>query len=154
MNDREQTMPLRNRIGLAIGADAYAAYVELHASSRWLALESRGARPQRLLYASTGTKDPKLPPTLYVEGLASPRTVNTIPEATLQAVHAQGRFTAVLPPDGGALRAALAEARAAGVDFAASAAKLQKDGAVAFEKSWADLLADIRRKSGALARSA
>ncbi len=142
---------LRNRIGLAIGADAYAAYVALHSSERWLALEAKGARPQRLLYASTGTKDPKLPPTLYVEGLASPVTVNTIPEATLQAFHAAGRVTAVLPPDGGPLRAALAEARAAGIDLAATAAALQEQGAKAFEQSWGDLLRDIRSKAGVLA---
>jgi transaldolase len=142
---------LRNRIGLAIGADAYAAYVELHSSPRWLALQAKGARPQRLLYASTGTKDPKLPPSLYVEGLASPITVNTIPEATLQAFHASGRVTAVLPPDGGPQRAALAEARAAGIDLAATAATLQEQGAKAFVQSWNDLLADIRTKSGALA---
>ena len=142
---------LRNRVGLAIGADAYAAYVALHSQPRWLALAARGARPQRLLYASTGTKDPKLPASMYVEGLASPITVNTVPEATLQAFHASGRVGAVLPPDGGPLRAALAEARAAGIDFPATAAALQKQGAEAFEKSWADLLADIRSKSGALA---
>lgn len=142
---------LRNRIGLAIGADAYAAYVALHSSPRWLALEAKGARPQRLLYASTGTKDPKLPPTLYVEGLASPITVNTIPEATLQAFHVGGRVTGVLPPDGGPRRAALAEARAAGIDLAATAAALQEQGAKAFEQSWADLLRDIRSKAGVLA---
>jgi len=142
---------LKNRVGLAIGADAYAAYVELHSSARWLALQAKGARPQRLLYASTGTKDPKLPPSLYVAGLASPITVNTVPEATLQAFHAEGAVTAVLPPDGGPLRAALAEAKAAGIDLAGTAAALQKQGAEAFEKSWADMLADIRSKSGALA---
>jgi transaldolase len=125
--------------------------VELHSSARWLALQSKGARPQRLLYASTGTKDPKLPPSLYVAGLASPITVNTVPEATLQAFHADGAVTAVLPPDGGPLRAALAEAKAAGIDLAGTAAALQKQGAEAFEKSWADMLADIRSKSGALA---
>ena len=142
---------LKNRVGLAIGADAYAAYVELHASDRWLRLESMGARPQRLLYASTGTKDPVLPPALYVEGLASPRTVNTVPEGTLQAFHASGRVTAVLPPDGGPLRAALADARAAGVDLAATASELQEQGAKAFVQSWHALLADLRTKGGALA---
>jgi transaldolase len=142
---------LRNRVGLAIGADAYAAYVELCSSPRWLALQAKGARPQRLLYASTGTKDPKLPPSLYVEGLASPTTVNTVPEATLQAFHGSGRVTAVLPPDGGPLRAALAEARAAGIDLAGTAAALQEQGAKAFVQSWHDLLKDIRAKSGALA---
>jgi len=142
---------LRNRVGLAIGADAYAAYVELCSSPRWLALQAKGARPQRLLYASTGTKDPKLPPSLYVEGLASATTVNTVPEATLQAFHASGRVTAVLPPDGGPLRAALGAARAAGIDLAGTAAALQDQGAKAFVQSWNDLLKDIRAKSGALA---
>jgi transaldolase len=140
---------LRNRVGLAIGADAYAAYVELHSSARWLALQAKGARPQRLLYASTGTKDPKLPASLYVEGLASPITVNTVPEATLQAFHAGGRVTAVLPPDGGPLRAALAEARSAGIDLPGTAAALQEQGAKAFVQSWNDLLKDIRTKIGA-----
>jgi transaldolase len=149
--DAKLPAELRNRVGLAIGADAYAAYVELCSSPRWLALQAKGARPQRLLYASTGTKDPKLPPSLYVEGLASATTVNTVPEATLQAFHASGRVTAVLPPDGGPLRAALAEARAAGIDLAGTAAALQEQGAKAFVQSWNDLLKDIRAKSGALA---
>ncbi|MFO0963499.1 MAG: transaldolase [Phycisphaerales bacterium] len=142
---------LKARTGLAVGADAYAAYTALYSGERWLRLEERGARPQRLLFASTGTKDPALAPAYYVEGLAAPRTVNTMPEATLQALHAGGRIAGVLPPDGGPARAALARIRAAGVDLAATAATLQKQGAEAFEKSWHDLLADIRTKSGALA---
>ncbi|MFM8639590.1 MAG: transaldolase [Planctomycetota bacterium] len=149
--DAKLPAELKNRVGLAIGADAYAAYVDLCSSPRWLALQAKGARPQRLLYASTGTKDPKLPASLYVEGLASPITVNTVPEATLQAFHASGRVSAVLPPDGGPLRAALAAARAAGIDLAGTAAALQEQGAKAFVQSWNDLLKDIRAKSGALA---
>ncbi len=143
--------PLKNRIGLGIGADAYAAYVALHSGARWLRLQEKGARPQRLLYASTSTKDPALPATLYVEGLASPITVNTMPESTLQALHAGGRIGALLPPDGGPARAALAAATAAGIDLPATAALLQKQGAESFEKSWHDLLGDIGKKSGALA---
>jgi transaldolase len=149
--DAKLPQALRNRVGLAIGADAYAAYVELCSSPRWLALQAKGARPQRLLFASTGTKDPALPPSLYVEGLAAANTVNTVPEATLKAFHASGRVTAVLPPDGGPLRAALAEAHAAGIDLAGTAAALQEQGAKAFVQSWNDLLKDIRAKSGALA---
>jgi transaldolase len=149
--DAKLPQALRNRVGLAIGADAHAAYVELCSSPRWLALQAKGARPQRLLFASTGTKDPALPPSLYVEGLAAANTVNTVPEATLKAFHASGRVTAVLPPDGGPLRAALAEAHAAGIDLAGTAAALQEQGAKAFVQSWNDLLKDIRAKSGALA---
>jgi transaldolase len=142
---------LRNRIGLGIGADCYAAYVAMHASPRWLALQGKGARPQRLLFASTSTKDPALPATLYAAGLAAPRTVDTMPEATLRAIHAGPPVTAVLPTDGGPLRAALAEARAAGIDLEAAAAELQSQGAKSFVQSWNDLLKDIRAKSGALA---
>jgi transaldolase len=149
--DAKLPQALRNRVGLAIGADAYAAYVELCSSPRWLALQAKGARPQRLLFASTGTKDPALPPSLYVEGLAAANTVNTVPEATLKAFHASGRVTAVLPPDGGPLRAALADTHAAGIDLAGTAAALQEQGAKAFVQSWNDLLKDIRAKSGALA---
>jgi transaldolase len=149
--DAKLPQALRNRVGLAIGADAYAAYVELCSSPRWLALQAKGARPQRLLFASTGTKDPALPPSLYVEGLAAANTVNTVPEATLKAFHASGRVTAVLPPDGGPLRAALADTHAAGIDLAGTAAALQDQGAKAFVQSWNDLLKDIRAKSGALA---
>jgi transaldolase len=148
--DAKLPQALRNRVGLAIGADAYAAYVELCSSPRWLALQAKGARPQRLLFASTGTKDPALPPSLYVEGLAAANTVNTVPEATLKAFHASGRVTAVLPPDGGPLRAALADTHA-GIDLAGTAAALQEQGAKAFVQSWNDLLKDIRAKSGALA---
>ena len=149
--DAKLPQALRNRVGLAIGADAHAAYVELCSSPRWLALQAKGARPQRLLFASTGTKDPALPPSLYVEGLAAANTVNTVPEATLKAFHASGRVTAVLPPDGGPLRAALDAAYAAGIDLAGTAAALQEQGAKAFVQSWNDLLKDIRAKSGALA---
>jgi transaldolase len=149
--DAKLPQALRNRVGLAIGADAHAAYVELCSSPRWLALQAKGARPQRLLFASTGTKDPALPPSLYVEGLAAANTVNTVPEATLKAFHASGRVTAVLPPDGGPLRAALADTHAAGIDLAGTAAALQEQGAKAFVQSWNDLLKDIRAKSGALA---
>lgn len=144
---------LKNRIGLGIGADCYAEFVSLHASERWLALEAQGARPQRLLFASTSTKDPSLPATLYAAGLAAPRTVDTMPEATLKALHAGGTIAGVLPPDGGPMRHALAEARAAGIDLEATALQLQEQGAKSFEQSWHDLLADIRRKSGALAAS-
>ena len=142
---------LKNRIGLGIGADCYAEYVKLHATDRWLALEGKGARPQRLLFASTSTKDPALPATLYAAGLAAPRTVDTMPEATLKAVHAGAPVTAVLPLDGGPMRAALAEALAAGIDLDAAAAQLQEQGAKSFEQSWNDLLKDIAAKSGALA---
>jgi len=123
---------LHNRLGIAIAMRTYKAYRDLLASPRWLALAEAGAKPQRLLWASTGTKDPAARDTLYVEALAAPDTVNTIPEKTLLAFAEHGRVGAVLPIDGGYAEAVIEEFRREGVDIDALAARLQREGAEAF----------------------
>lgn len=142
---------LRNRLGIAIGARTYRAYRELLASPRWRKLTSIGAYPQRLLWASTGTKDPKASDTLYIEALAAPDTINTIPEKTLLAFAEHGEFKEVMAEDGGDAEALLARFAQAGIDVDALAAQLQRDGAQAFVKSWNELLQRIADKSKALA---
>jgi len=142
---------LRNRLGLAIGFRAYRAYRELLDSQRMQRLMNEGARPQRLLWASTGTKDPEASDVLYVEGFASPFTVNTMPEPTLHAFADHGEVGDPVPADGGDCEEVLAEFAAAGVDVDALAARLQEEGKVAFVKSWNDMLDSIESKRGALA---
>ncbi len=140
-----------NRLGIAIAMRTYKAYRDLLASPRWHRLAQAGARPQRLLWASTGTKDPAAPDTLYVQALAAPDTINTIPEKTLQAFANHGKVGAVLPADGGYAEAVLEEFRREGVDDEALAARLQREGAEAFAASWQALLARIHEKSTSLA---
>ncbi|KAA0234322.1 MAG: Transaldolase [Acidimicrobiales bacterium] len=142
---------LRDRLGLAVGADAYRAYRRLLDSPRWQRLEGLGARPQRLLFASTSTKDPQASDTLYVTGLAAPLTVNTMPDATLEAFHDHGRLEGVLSADGGGCDEVLAAFGEAGVDVGALAAKLQADGAAAFVSSWDDLISRMTAQSEAVA---
>ncbi|MEO8755592.1 MAG: transaldolase, partial [Casimicrobiaceae bacterium] len=138
---------LRNRLGIAVAMRTYKAYRELLASPRWLKLAKAGARPQRLLWASTGTKDPAAPDTLYVEALAAPGTVDTIPEKTLQAFADHGKAGDGLPADGGYAEAVLQEFRREGIDDEALAARLQREGADSFTASWQALLARIHEKS-------
>ena len=138
---------LRNRLGIAVAGQIYRSYRELLASNRWKKLSAAGARAQRVLWASTGTKDPKAPDTLYVEALAAPDTINTLPEPTLQAFAAHGRVDRVMPTDGGDADAVLAAFMDAGVDITELAARLQRDGAVAFARSWHALLARIATSS-------
>ncbi len=145
---------LANRLGVAIGRRAYRAYCELMASPRWLRVLNAGARPQRLLFASTGTKDPKASDVMYVEGLVAPLTVNTMPEGTLKAFADHGRVGEPLGADGGDGEQVLEEFRRAGVDLAALATRLQSEGAQAFVKSWDELLGVIAGKGTALARGA
>ncbi len=145
---------LKNRLGVAIGGDAYRAYCELMRSARWLRAMNAGARPQRLLFASTGTKDPTASDVLYVEGLVGPLTINTMPEGTLRAFADHGRVADPLPADGGASSSVLAEFAKAGVDLTALAAKLQDDGAGAFVKSWDDLTGGIAAKAETLRAAA
>ncbi|MEO5797237.1 MAG: transaldolase [Rhodoferax sp.] len=147
---QEVTPPLHNRLGIAIAMRTYKAYRELLASPRWQRLAQAGARPQRLLWASTGTKDPAAPDTLYVEALAAPDTINTIPEKTLAAFADHGTVGAVLPVDGGYAEALLDEFRREGVDDEALAARLQREGAESFTASWQLLLERIREKSAIL----
>ena len=142
--------PLRNRLGIAVAKQTYRAYRDLLASPRWRKLAAAGARTQRLLWASTGTKDPAAPDTLYIEALAAPDTIDTIPEKTLAAFADHGKIGPSMPQDGGDADAVIAECRRAGIDDAALALDLQRDGAAAFSKSWHELLGGIRAKRGAL----
>jgi transaldolase len=142
--------PLHNRLGIAVSGRIYKAYRTLLGSAKWQRAYNFGARPQRLLWASTGTKDPKASDVLYIEGLASPFTVNTMPEGTLKAFHDHGNVGAALPADGGNCEAVLAEFAKAGVDVDALAAKLQSDGAKSFVQSWNELLSVIVTKSADL----
>lgn len=141
---------LRNRLGIAIARHTYKAYCEQLASSRWQKLAAKGARPQRLLWASTGTKDPEASDTLYIEALAAPNTINTIPEQTLLAFADHGKVAGTMPTDGGDAEAQIAAFEQAGVDCTALAAQLQDEGTQAFAKSWNDLLECIASKSGVL----
>ena len=150
---------LRNRLGIAIAQRAYLAYRELLASARWRMLAAAGALPQRLLWASTGAKDPAARDTLYIEALAAPGTINTIPEETLLAFAAHGRVDGVMTADDVAAAAASAEATLhefarAGVDVVSLAAELQRSGARSFAESWNELLARIATKGERLTGAA
>ena len=145
---------LQNKLGIAVGGQTYLAYRTLLASPRWQTLAAAGATPQRLLWASTGTKDPAAPDTLYVEALAAPDTINTMPEKTLLAFADHGSLKGMLEANGGDSGVVLARFAAAGVDVDELGATLQRDGAAAFVKSWNDLLAKIASKGAALARAA
>ncbi len=146
--------PLRNRLGIAIAKRTYKAYRDLLTSSRWRKLANAGAQSQRLLWASTGTKDPDASDTLYIEALAAPDTINTIPEKTLFAFADHGNVSGELPADGGDAEALLAEFARAGVDDAALAAELQREGTRSFDKSWNDLIDCIASKSVMLEKAA
>ena len=141
---------LNMKLGIAVGRQAYKAYGEFLASPRVRRVMNEGATPQRLLMASTGTKDPTASATLYVEALAAPFTVDTLPEATLKAFADHGQVGAPVPADGGDCEAVLAGVRAAGIDLDALAARLQREGAQAFVESWHALLGRIASKSAAL----
>jgi transaldolase len=141
---------LHDRLALAVGLETYQAYRELMDSDRWQRLKNSGARMQRLLWASTGTKDPQAPDDLYLHCLGAPFTINTIPEATLRAFFDHGHVGKAMPVDGGDADAILAQHADAGVDVDALAAKLQADGATSFVESWNDLMALIDKQSAAL----
>ncbi|HZT21115.1 MAG TPA: transaldolase [Dongiaceae bacterium] len=144
---------LTNRLGIAVAERTYKAYRELLASARFQRAANEGARAQRLLWASTGTKDPKASDILYVKALASPFTVNTMPEGTLKAFADHGEVGEVLAPDGGDCEKVLASFARAGIDIDALAARLQDEGAASFVKSWNDLLACIESKSAAIRKA-
>ena len=144
---------LQAQLGIAMAKRTYKAYRDLLASDRWLRLLNAGARSQRLLWASTGTKDPKASDVLYVKSLAAPHSVNTMPEKTLLALADHGEIGAMLPHDGGDAEEVLDRFTQAGVDLDALAADLQRDGAAAFVKSWDDLLACLLEKSATLRRA-
>jgi transaldolase len=144
---------LNGRLGIAIAKRTYKAYRDLLASDRWLRLLNAGARSQRLLWASTGTKDPKASDVLYVRSLAAPHSVNTMPEKTLLALADHGEIGAMLPHDGGDAEEILDRFEQAGVDVNGLAAELQRDGAAAFVTSWKELLACLVDKSQALKKA-
>jgi transaldolase len=139
----EAPAELKNRLGLAVGFHAYRAYRELLDSQRMQRLMNEGARPQRLLWASTGTKDPEASDTLYIEGFASPFTVNTMPEPTLNAFADHGTVGDPVPADGGDCDEVLAQFESAGIGVRALAARLQEEGKEAFAKSWDEMLRSI-----------
>ncbi len=144
---------LRNRLGIAIAMRTYRAYRELLASKRWRDLAAAGAAKQRMLWASTGSKDPQASPNLYVEALAAPDTIDTMPEKTLLAFAAEGQIKSVMANDGSDAEQVLARFAAAGIDVDALALKLQVEGAQSFVKSWTELMQSIADKSAALATS-
>jgi transaldolase len=141
---------LRNQLGIAIAKRTYKAYCSLLGSPRWQRIYNAGARPQRLLWASTGTKDPQASAILYVKALAAPFTVNTMPETTLKALAGHAELGSILPADGGDCEEVLARFAKAGIDVDALAARLQDEGAKAFVKSWNELLAVIDSKAAVL----
>jgi transaldolase len=145
---------LKNRLGIAISGRIYKAYLDLLGSRRSQRLLNAGARDQRLLWASTGTKDPKASDTLYIQALATPFTVNTMPEATLKAFADHGELGPIMPADGGDCEKVLGQFAKAGIDVDSLADQLQKEGAKSFVKSWNELMTVIASKSKALKEAA
>jgi transaldolase len=144
---------LHGRLGIAIAKRVYKAYREVLASDRWLRLVNAGARSQRILWASTGTKDPKASDVLYVGSLAAPHSINTMPEKTLLALADHGEIGSMLPADGGNAEQELAEFTRAGINLDALGEQLQREGAASFVKSWEDLLKCIEEKKTALKKA-
>ena len=140
----------RDKLGVAIGQQSYKAYRDVLESDRWQRLANSGARAQRLLFASTGTKDPKASDVLYISALVAPNTVNTMPEETLLAFGEHGRLSGVIPRNGADCEQVLAEFGRVGIDVAKLGADLQTEGAKSFDDSWQDLLNAIEAKSKAL----
>ena len=145
--------PLNNKLGIAMAKRTYKAYRDLLGSPRWERIYNAGARPQRLLWASTGTKDPKASDVLYIKSLAAPFTVNTMPEGTLKALADHGDLSEIMSADGGDCEAVLDQFAAAGIDIDELGAKLQDDGAKSFVSSWNDLMGVIASKSATLAKA-
>jgi transaldolase len=144
---------LNNRLGIAIAKRNYKAYRDLLGSPRWQRIYNAGAHPQRLLWASTGTKDPKAPDALYIKALAAPFTVNTMPEGTLKALADHGDLSEIMSVDGGDCETVLNQFGAAGIDIDDLAARLQEEGAKSFANSWNDLMAVIASKSATFAKA-
>ena len=145
---------LRNQLGIAIAKRTYKAYCTLLSSPQWQRVYNLGARPQRLLWASTGTKDPKASDILYIKALAAPFTVNTMPESTLKALAEHGEVGEILPGDGGDCEDVLAQFTKEGVDVDGLAVQLQDEGAKSFVKSWNELMSVITSKSAVLEKAA
>jgi transaldolase len=144
---------LNNRLGIAIAKRTYKAYLTLLSSPQWMRAYNAGTRPQRLLWASTGTKDPKASDVLYVKALAAPFTVNTMPEGTLKALAEHGDLGATIPGDGGNSEEELARFAGARIDVGALSSRLQDEGAKSFVDSWNDLMDVISSKSAVLERA-
>jgi transaldolase len=144
---------LRDKLGIAIAGRTYKAARDLLSSPRWQRIYNAGARPQRLLWASTGTKDPKASDVLYIKALAAPFTVNTMPEGTLKALADHGELSEIMSADGGACEAVLDQFAKAGIDVYALAAKLQEEGAKSFVDSWKDLMGVIDSKCAAMQKA-
>jgi transaldolase len=144
---------LRNRLGIAVAQQTYLAWREMYTTPAWRRLADAGVPEQRLLWASTGTKDPAASDVLYVEALAAPDTIVTMPDETLLALADHGEASAVLPEDGGDSRLVIAQFVQAGVDIAALAERLQQEGAQSFAKSWQDLISCIGAKRAAIPAS-
>jgi transaldolase len=144
---------LHDRLGIAVAKRTYKAYLDLLSSPRWMRAYNAGARPQRLLWASTGTKDPKASDVLYIKALAAPFTVNTMPEGTLKAFAEHGEVGETMPADGGNSEQELAQFAAAGIDVRALSSRLQDEGAKSFVNSWNDLMDVISSKSAMLKRA-
>ena len=145
---------LNNRLGIAMANRIYHAYRDLLTSPRWQRTYNAGARPQRLLWASTGTKDPKASDVLYIKALAAPFTVNTMPEATLKALADHGELGSIMGADGGNCEEVIGEFAKAGIKVDALATQLQEEGARSFVKSWNDLMTVIDSRSNALNQAA
>jgi transaldolase len=144
---------MQNHLGIAVGKQTFKAYRSFLVSERWQRAINFGARPQRLLFASTGTKDPSASDILYIKALAAPFTVNTMPENTLKAYGDHGEMSGALRPDGGDAETVLAQFTRAGIDIPALAAQLQDEGAKAFVKSWEELMGVIDTKSDVLRKA-
>jgi transaldolase len=145
--------PLRNRLGIAMAQRTYRAAREMLSSPRWHRVYNAGARPQRLLWASTGTKDPAASDVLYIKALAAPFTVNTMPESTLKALARHSTLGSILPVDGGDCEEVLSRFAKAGIDVDELAAQLQEDGAKSFVRSWHELMTVIGTKGAALQKA-
>jgi transaldolase len=144
---------LNNQLGIAVAKRTYKTYLGLLSSPRWMRAYNAGARPQRLLWASTGTKDPKASDVLYVEALAAPLTVNTMPDGTLKALADHSVVRATMPADGGDCEEILARFAEANIDVRSLSVQLQDEGAKSFVNSWNDLMAVIRSKCAVLERA-
>ena len=141
---------LKNKLGIAVSRRTYKAVRTLLSSPRWQRVYNAGARPQRLLWASTGTKDPQASDILYINALAAPFTINTMPEGTLKALSQHSEIGEPMAADGGDCEEILAKFVEAGIDIDALAANLQDQGAKSFVKSWNELMAVITSKSSTL----
>jgi transaldolase len=144
---------LNNKLGIAIAQRTYKAYRKLLDSPRWQRIYNAGARPQRLLWASTGTKDPKASDVLYIKALAAPFTVNTMPEGTLKALADHGEVSEIMSADGGDCETVLDEFATAGIDIEDLAARLQEEGAKSFVNSWNELMSVVDSKCATLAKA-